>query len=87
MQLKHENNEEILADRAIIPHRNDVYYLYQKYRELHVGDQNGEGMFNRLEKEVAEFNNNKKGIAWMQPYVASEKDKLGQPFILVIITC
>ncbi|CAG8673336.1 19484_t:CDS:2 [Gigaspora margarita] len=86
MQLKYENDEEILADRAVVPHRNDVYYLHQKYRELRVGDQNGIGMFNRLEKEVIEFNDNNKGNTWMQPYVASEKDKPGQPLILVIVT-
>ncbi|CAG8828677.1 17452_t:CDS:2, partial [Cetraspora pellucida] len=48
--------------------------------------QNGEDMFDQLEKEVAEFNHNNKGNAWMQKYIAPEKDDFGQPFILVIIT-
>ncbi|CAG8790730.1 7646_t:CDS:2, partial [Cetraspora pellucida] len=60
------------TDRAIIPHRNDVYYLYQKHHELCIGNQNSESMFAQLEEE-------------MQPYVVSEKDKPGQLFVLVIV--
>ncbi|CAG8688200.1 6666_t:CDS:2 [Cetraspora pellucida] len=40
MQLEYENDEEILADRALFPHKNDVKYLYKKYHKKHIGAQN-----------------------------------------------
>ncbi|RIB24372.1 hypothetical protein C2G38_2168721 [Gigaspora rosea] len=70
IQLKYENDEEVLSDKAICPHRHDLYYLYK----------------NQLTKEVEEFNTNKKRYAWMQPYIAPTSVDPGQPFILVIIT-
>ncbi|CAG8821110.1 8206_t:CDS:2, partial [Cetraspora pellucida] len=63
LQIKCDNDEEILADRAIAPCKNDVFYLYKKHRDQYLGAQNGEDMFDRLEKEVAEFNHNNKGNA------------------------
>ncbi|CAG8848318.1 13381_t:CDS:2, partial [Gigaspora margarita] len=30
--LNYKNDEEILADRAIAPRKNDVFYFYKKYR-------------------------------------------------------
>ncbi|CAG8848204.1 36146_t:CDS:2, partial [Gigaspora margarita] len=43
-------------------------------------------MFNRLTKEIEEFNANEKGYAWMQLYIAPTNADPGQPFILVIVT-
>ncbi|CAG8691794.1 2451_t:CDS:2, partial [Scutellospora calospora] len=48
--------------------------------------QNEIDMFDQLEKEITEFNTNNKGNAWIQTYIAPEKDNPGQPFILVIVT-
>ncbi|CAG8750795.1 22904_t:CDS:2, partial [Cetraspora pellucida] len=86
LQLNYENNKEILADRAIASHKNDVFYLYKKYHDQHLGAKNSDEMFNQLAKEIAEFNNNDKKKAWMQTYIAPEKDNPRQPFILVILT-
>ncbi|CAG8808724.1 28802_t:CDS:2 [Gigaspora margarita] len=61
MQLKYENDEEMLADRALFSHKNNVKYLYRKYHDEHTGAQNGCNMFSRLEEEIKEFNTNKKG--------------------------
>ncbi|CAG8839358.1 17375_t:CDS:2, partial [Cetraspora pellucida] len=61
----------VLADRAICPHKYDVYNLYKKYLNKSVGAQNGKEMFLRLAEEVEEFNTN---------------NKPNQPFILVIVT-
>ncbi|CAG8808792.1 42693_t:CDS:2, partial [Gigaspora margarita] len=86
LQLDYNNDEEILADRAMAPRKNDVFYLYKKHRDKHVGAQNGKEMFDRLAKEIADFNNNNKGKIWMQTYIAPENNDAGQPFILVILT-
>ncbi|CAG8737176.1 13886_t:CDS:2 [Cetraspora pellucida] len=40
MQLKYENNEEMLADRMLFPHKNNIKYLYKKYHNKHMGAQN-----------------------------------------------
>ncbi|CAG8842210.1 21837_t:CDS:2, partial [Gigaspora margarita] len=86
IQLKYENNEEVLADRAICPNKHDVYYLHKKFLNQSIGARNGKEMFNRLTKEIEEFNANEKGYAWMQPYIAPTNADPGQPFILVIVT-
>ncbi|KAF0532740.1 hypothetical protein F8M41_011029 [Gigaspora margarita] len=86
IQLKHENDEEVLADRAICPNRHDIYYLHKKFLDQIVGARNGKDMFSRLAKEIEEFNINDKGCAWMQLYIAPTNLDPGQPFILVIIT-
>ncbi|CAG8546267.1 22950_t:CDS:2 [Cetraspora pellucida] len=70
MQLKYENDEEILADRAICPYKYDVYYL-EKFLNISVGAKNGKEMFSRLAKK---------------PYVAPMETDSGQPFILIILT-
>ncbi|CAG8677525.1 6600_t:CDS:2 [Cetraspora pellucida] len=43
-------------------------------------------MFSHLEKEVIEFNVNRKGSTWMQKYIASNHNNPEQPFILVVVT-
>ncbi|KAF0448724.1 hypothetical protein F8M41_002626 [Gigaspora margarita] len=83
MQLKFKNNEAILADRAICPHKHNVYYLHQKYLDTSIGAQNGKEMFSRLVEEVEEFNSNRKGNALMQPYIAPTNTDSRQLFVLV----
>ncbi|CAG8705243.1 4384_t:CDS:2 [Cetraspora pellucida] len=36
-ELKYDNDEAILADRAICPHKHNVYYLHQKYLDTFIG--------------------------------------------------
>ncbi|CAG8839379.1 25150_t:CDS:1, partial [Cetraspora pellucida] len=76
----------VLADRAICPHKYDVYNLYKKYLNKSVGAQNRKEMFLCLAEEVEEFNTSNRGNAWMQPYIAPTNNKPNQPFILVIVT-
>ncbi|CAG8846926.1 34007_t:CDS:2, partial [Gigaspora margarita] len=83
-EIQYENNEEILADRAVCPHKHNIYYLYQKYLDQFIGARNGKEMFSRLVDEVAEFNSNEKDCALIQPYIAPTDTNSGQPFILVI---
>ncbi|CAG8844880.1 5295_t:CDS:1, partial [Gigaspora margarita] len=86
IQLKYDNDEEVLADRAICPQKYDIYYLHKKFLDQSVGAKNGKEMFSRLAKEVEEFNTNEKGCAWMQPYIAPTSIEPGQPLVLVVIT-
>ncbi|KAF0553845.1 hypothetical protein F8M41_019905 [Gigaspora margarita] len=86
IQLKYENDEAILADRAICPHKHNVYYLHQKYLDTSISARNGKEMFSRLAEEVEEFNSNRKGHALMQLYIAPTNTDSGQPFVLVIVT-
>ncbi|CAG8629437.1 7704_t:CDS:2 [Cetraspora pellucida] len=86
LQLNCENDEEVLADRSTAPRKSDIFYLYKKHCKQHVGAQNGKEMFDRLVKEVSEFNDNHKEKAWLQSYIAPEKEDPGQPLILVILT-
>ncbi|CAG8796174.1 8023_t:CDS:2 [Gigaspora margarita] len=86
IQLRHENNEEILADRSICPHKHDIYYLHQKYLNVSIGAKDGKEMFNHLAEEVLKFNDSNKGNAWMQSYIAPTENDLGRPFILIVLT-
>ncbi|CAG8512715.1 17884_t:CDS:2 [Cetraspora pellucida] len=86
MQLKYENDKEILADRTICPYKYNVYYLHEKFLNIFVNAKNKKEMFSCLAKKVTKFNYNKKESAWMQPYVASMETDSGQPFILIILT-
>ena len=45
-----------LADRATNPSPQDVLQLYNKWREQHLGPENGEEMFKALDEFVAEYN-------------------------------
>ncbi|KAF0485819.1 hypothetical protein F8M41_022746 [Gigaspora margarita] len=45
-QLKYENDEEMLADRAVFSHKSDIKYLHKKYHEKHIGAPNRKEMFN-----------------------------------------
>ncbi|CAG8792869.1 36440_t:CDS:2 [Gigaspora margarita] len=65
-QLKYKNDEEMLANRAVFPYKSDIKYLHKKYHEKHIGVPNGKEMFNWLEKEISDFNTNKKGNTLIQ---------------------
>ena len=63
-----------LADRATNPSPQDVSLLYSKWRELHLGSENGEEMFKALDEFVAEYNIRHKddgGHIFVQPYCAA----------------
>ncbi|CAG8804915.1 9477_t:CDS:2, partial [Cetraspora pellucida] len=60
IQLKYDNDEDILADRAICLHKHDIYYLHQKFLDQIVGIRNGKEMFLCKSKEIVEFNNSHK---------------------------
>ncbi|CAG8803922.1 16689_t:CDS:1 [Gigaspora margarita] len=85
IQLRHENNEKILADRSICLHKHDIYYLHQKYLNVSVGAKNRKEIFNRLAKEVLKFNDSNKKNALMQLYIAPTENDLGQLFIIIVI--
>ncbi|CAG8580295.1 1013_t:CDS:1, partial [Scutellospora calospora] len=86
MQLKYANDEEMLANRALFPYKNDFNYLYKKYRDKHIGTQNRINMFSQLEEEIKEFNINRKGDTWMQKFITSNQSNSEQHFILVVVT-
>ncbi|CAG8764617.1 16416_t:CDS:2, partial [Cetraspora pellucida] len=56
VQLKYDNDEVVLADRAICSHKYDVYNLYKKYLNKSVGAQNRKEIFLCLAEKVEEFN-------------------------------
>ncbi|CAG8758637.1 24006_t:CDS:2, partial [Cetraspora pellucida] len=86
IQLKHDNDEVVLADRAICPYKHNIYNLHRKFLNESIGAWNKKEMFSRLAEEVSDFNTHMKENAWMQPYIASVNGDPGQPFILVVIT-
>eukprot|EP00118_Oscarella_pearsei_P019526 m.208174 g.208174 ORF g.208174 m.208174 type:complete len:126 (+) comp39701_c1_seq9:1064-1441(+) len=54
-----ENNEEtqrVLADRAVNPNVQDYSRLYDQWRKDEMGDENGPGMFTKLEEEIGLYN-------------------------------
>ena len=66
-----------LADRAINPSPQDVSRLYDKWREMHLGPENGEDMFKALNEFVADYNIRHKedgGHILVQPYCAKTGD-------------
>ena len=73
LQLKHDvpTLEHILADRSVNPNCQDIQRLFRKWRENHIGPENGEEMFSRLTLEVSEYNKvhaNDGGKAFIQRY-------------------
>ncbi|KAF0492712.1 hypothetical protein F8M41_021559 [Gigaspora margarita] len=86
IQLKYDNDKEVLANRAICPQKHDIYYLHKKFLDQSVGAKNGKEMFSQLAKEVEEFNTNERGCDWMQPYIAPTSIEPGQLLVLVVIT-
>ena len=51
-----ENLMEKLADRAINLSSQDVSRLYGKWREEHMGSENGKALFERLDEYIKEYN-------------------------------
>ncbi|CAG8748569.1 20337_t:CDS:2, partial [Cetraspora pellucida] len=86
IQLKYENDKKILADQAICPNKQNIYYLHQMFLDKSISAKNRKEMFNHLVKEVMKFNDSKKGSAWMQSYVIPTESDPEQSFILIILT-
>ncbi|CAG8848252.1 43537_t:CDS:1, partial [Gigaspora margarita] len=63
IQLKYKNNKKVLADRAICLNKHNIYYFYKKFLNQSIGAKNSKEIFNRLAKEIEEFNANEKGHA------------------------
>ena len=87
------NNQAILADRAQNPNPQDIYRLY-KWRQGSYGNDNGKGLFEKLQQAVDTYNsqneNESGGQALIQWYDAkgqaseasdsdSEGDEIGPP--------
>ncbi|CAG8623692.1 23261_t:CDS:1, partial [Cetraspora pellucida] len=62
-QLRYENDKEMLTNRTVFPHKYDIKYLHKKYHEKYISTLNSKEMLNQLEKEIKDFNTNKKGSA------------------------
>lgn len=73
---------QLLADRAQNPDYGYVLNLFQKYRDDHLGGQNGLSMFQRLKEEVNNYNSTGKGRAVLQEYDTHSQ----KAFILCIVT-
>ena len=57
LMIEHDGNiMEELADRAIDPSTQDILHLYNKWREQHLGPENGKEMFEKLEEYIKEYN-------------------------------
>ena len=66
-----------LADRSTNPSPQDVSRLYNKWREQHLGPENGEDMFKALNEFVKEYNARHEddgGHILVQPYCAAKDD-------------
>ena len=73
---------ETLADQAKNPDYDYIAKLFQKYREIALGGDNGRLMFERLAELVQDYNNSGQGKAILQEYDAHT----GNAFILCIVT-
>ncbi|KAF0543577.1 hypothetical protein F8M41_003645 [Gigaspora margarita] len=45
IQLKYDNDEEVLADRTICPQKYDIYYLHKKFLDQSISARNRKEMF------------------------------------------
>ena len=100
LQLTHEESsvQTALADRSVNPQQSDVARLFQQWRKNHLGPANGDGMFEKLEAEVQEYNrlnSIRGGKAYIQKYVKNKEDwdrnpdingHSNQPLVLAICT-
>ena len=69
-----------LVDHAINPSPQDVSRLYDKWREVHLGPENGEDMFKALNEFVADYNikhEDEGGHILVQPYCAATDEDRG----------
>ena len=72
-----EDVQQNLADRACYPSKQDVYRLFSKWRQTELGDDNGEGLFEQLQHEVAVYNEKWKGQggkAKFQPFTLGDDE-------------
>ena len=66
-----------IADRALNPTKQDVYRLFNTWRQNELGDDNGESLFKQLEHEIQLYNEKWKdhgGCAKLQPFKSSSLD-------------
>lgn len=94
LAMEHEGNvEQVSADRSINPLSRDVYYMFEKWREKKHGKDNGESMFELLEKKICTYNESyskEGGRAYIQRYGRKESTwenrEAEQPLVLAICT-
>jgi hypothetical protein len=72
----------LLADQVTNPNYDYISNLFRKYREVALGDRNGNLMFKRLVDFINEYNNSGKGKAALQEY----DSRMGKAFILCVVT-
>lgn len=72
----------LLADRAKNPDYDYIAKLFQQYREMVLGDRNGNSMFKRLVDIVNDYNNSGQGKAILQEYSMDT----GNAYILCVVT-
>lgn len=66
--------QKSIADRALNPTKQDVYRLFNAWRQSELGDDNGESLFKQLEHEIEVYNEKWKdqgGCAKLQPFKSS----------------
>ena len=86
-QLKSECKSDLeyhkkLADRALVPRRNDFNNLYNEYNKKHYGTASLETMFMTLKERIDSMKDNSGYRCAYQEH----SEERNQPFILVIIT-
>lgn len=72
-----KETQKALADRAINPTVPDYSRLYDKWRTMEMGAENGSNMFLQLEAEITDYNNSnseKGGQAKLQTYQCPKDD-------------
>ena len=87
--LMYTYNPQLLADRNINPKISDVYNIFNKWRQDHLGMRTGKELFIELEKRVNIYNEKNKDIdgkASIQRFCKSEGKCDDQPLILAICT-
>lgn len=79
-----ENKQAMLADRAHNPNPQDVCRLYSKWRQGNYGDDNGRGLFEKLQEAVDNYNcqneNAGGGKALLQWYESIKQEQASAEF-------
>ncbi|CAG8691915.1 19659_t:CDS:2, partial [Cetraspora pellucida] len=88
--LSNETKNKIIKLFETGHNPSSAYHTYWEQLQLNCGNDEevlaDRSTAPRKMKEVSEFNDNHKGKAWLQSYIAPEKEDPGQPLILVILT-
>ena len=58
----YQHDPQLLADRNINPKTNDVYNLFNKWRNNNLGVRTGKELFAELEERINEYNESNKDI-------------------------